>query len=765
MATLPRPRAVRILGHPVAGLAPILFLSAGWLLLALHIAPYVRDSFASVILAGGRPGFSDVWPPPPRLLLTAIATGGLLAIGLAMTVVWIRSAGGFGPLSDVLLSRSESLAGIVLIGSGVLSAALLSRGDPSFEDTKTHVVRGWLWFDSFRAGTFPKWTDLWYGGTPADQQSPPLAHILQGLLGFLRFGPFTAAKALAWICRVAGAVGFALFCARVHKDQRAGLLGGTLYALSPAIHAAWIWDGRLPAVLLLAIVPWAILAVERIATGIGGVRAGCALALATGAIALAYGTQARVALLLLAVFFLLRAIPTLATRGSRAPSVAGLLIGLLGGAALAAAFIVPAWRESANVIGIGQGSLTGFTFGFPDLRRIGDETHWNPLGRGYIGITVIILAIGGIVRAALDRREGGRGIGPIPLAIFALLPFCLSTPEERGLDLIVVPAMMAAAGVGRRAPETTSNQFVRRGLYPIAMLLILVDLAVINLVTTYGSQRAEQERIYEGLQNRMVSGRFLELPADRDGIPTPSHRYFAPDRPVPSVGGPCPQGAPRPFLFASAMIDTVAHAIASERPVPDDIVRLLGIHNVEYVLLTTPRGPVLPRKAAGAGFTVDSTLNAFHVEGTSPVAILPGDFPKGPAEPAGEFSPRRGLPLHVSRRLAADEMAWIRAANPKFVEGARAVVLPNRMEIDLPDVGPATIRIARNSYPLTEVRVDGQIYSWRPGPLGGILLDLPKGPHKIEIRATEDRTRRTCRLAGLSLAALLFLVAVGPRVR
>jgi hypothetical protein len=765
MATLPRPRAVRILGHPVAGLAPILFFSAGWLLLALQIAPYVRDSFAAVILAGGRPGFSDVWPPPPRMLVTAVATGGLLAIGLAMTIVWIRSAGGFGPLSDVLLSRSESLAGIVLIGSGVLSAALLSHGDPSLDDTRTQVVRGWLWFDSFRAGTYPRWTDLWYGGTPVDQHDAPLAHVLQGLLGFLRFGPFTAAKALAWICRVAGAIGFALFCARVHKDQRAGLLGGTLYTLSPVIHSAWILHGGLPGVLLLAIVPWAMLAVERIATGIGGVRAGCALAIAIGGIVLAQATEARTALTLLAGFLLLRAIPTLATRGSRAPSIAGILIGLIGGAGLAAAFLVPILRESTFVLGVDRETFTRFAFRLPDLRQIGDALRWRATGEGYIGITVVILAVGGLVRAALDRREGGRGIGPIPIALFAILPFCLVAGTDRSLGIAVLPILMAAAGVGRRAPETPSVVFVRRGLYPIAMLLILLDLAGIILVTTYEANRQEREKIYEELQNRMVSGRFLELRADPDGAPAASLDCFAPDRPVPSVGGPFAQGAPRPFLYASAMIDTVARAMGARRPVPADVVRLLGIHNVEYVLVTTPVGEVLPEGRAGPGFVADPALQAFRVEETSPVAILPDGFPKGPPEPSSGISPEDGMPAAVSRRLASDQIAWLRAANPKFVENARAVVLPNRMEIDLADVGPATIRIARNSYPRTEVRVDGEIYSWRPGPLGGILLDLTSGPHKIEIRATEDKVRRTCRLAGLALGALLFLVAVGPRVR
>ena len=88
--------------------------------------------------------------------------------------------------------------------------------------------------------------------------------------------------------------------------------------------------------------------------------------------------------------------------------------------------------------------------------------------------------------------------------------------------------------------------------------------------------------------------------------------------------------------------------------------------------------------------------------------------------------------------MARDAIEWIRSARPRPVVEARSVVLPNRLEIELPDLGPVTIRIARNSYPRTEVLVDDQPWPWRDGPLGGIVIDLPKGAHRIVVRATED---------------------------
>ena len=148
-----------------------------------------------------------------------------------------------------------------------MSVSTIARGDPALAVAETHIARGWLWHEYIRAGTYPLWTDLWYGGFPGAQHSPPLSHLLQALIGFLRFDPYTAAKVLTWLCRMAGGVGFAIFCARIHRDQRSGLLGGIIYALAPAFHSVWVWEGHLPGAVVLAILPWALIAGERLSSG------------------------------------------------------------------------------------------------------------------------------------------------------------------------------------------------------------------------------------------------------------------------------------------------------------------------------------------------------------------------------------------------------------------------------------------------------------------------------------------------------------------
>jgi hypothetical protein len=757
-------RPVSFLGHPVTGLAPTASLSAGWILLALQFVPQMRDRFGQILIAGGKPAVTDLWPLPPGAALVGLLSLGLLLVGVALFAVWVTRARGFGPLLDRVLHRNELVAAIVFLASGVLTVALISSGQPTLGDAKTHVARGWLWHEYIRAGTFPRWTDLWYGGFPGGQHYPPLAHILQGLLDFLRLDPSGAAKQLAWFCRICGAVGFSLFCARVHRDTRAGLLGGLIYAIAPTTHAAWMWEGRLPGVVVLAILPWAFHLGERLATGIGGYRAGAGFALTVGALTLAHIGQARLAVVLLALFMLLRAIPTIATPGARAPSIAGIAIGVVGGAALAATFVTPMVRDSSFLNTSVPDNLLGFHPGLPDLGAVLATLRWNPFGKTYIGISLVLLAIGGIVRAALDRKEGGRGIGPWPMAVLFFLPWFLVPPWWRGLDLIPLGGWIAAAGIVRRPPSPKYAWIKRGRILPIALFLVLADLAPLSLVTTYGTHREARERMYAALEDRLVSGRFLELPVDASGLAMSSHWFYAPTRPVQSVGGPYIQGAPRAFAYGAAMIDTVAHGLASGQPLAPGLVDLLAIHNVRAIVLTNPQGPVAPPPRPGRGVTVGPEVPALWIDQAAPVAVLEPGSEETPPLPNAEITVS-GLPPEESRRLAREQMAWIVEHKPRPVPEARAVALPNRLEIDVPDLGPVTVRIARNTYPYTEVRVDGVPWPWRAGPLGGITVDLTAGVHKIEVREKEERVRRFLRIVQWALAGLLFLTTLGPRRR
>jgi hypothetical protein len=477
--------------------------------------------------------------------------------------------------------------------------------------------------------------------------------------------------------------------------------------------------------------------------------------------AMAHLGEARLAVALIAALMLVRALPTIATRGARAPSVPGLLIGVLGGGALAAAFVIPLMRDAHLLNYAVPENLTGFTFRLPDFGAMAQTFRWSGPERPYLGISVAILAAGGFLRAVIDRREGGQGIGPIPIAVMVLVPWCLVSISSENAALMLVGMLLAAAGIVRRAPNPRYRWVLRKGLLPVALLLILVDLAPINLSTAYGERREGSEQAYAMLEDRLSSGRFLELPIDSRGRIHSSHHRYAPSRTASSVGGPYVPVAPRVFAYQSAMIDTVAHALSAGDALGPDLISLLAFHNVRYLLLSSPAGPARPRGRAEPGLEVNTEIPALGIAQASPVAILDPGYPPAPGLVAAPVL-ASGLPPDLSRGLAREQLDWIRAARPRMVEEARAVALPNRLEIEVPDLGSVMFRVARNAYPTTEVLVDGRSWPWEPAPLGGIALLLEEGPHKIEVWGREAPLRRTIRIAQWALAGLLFLVAIGP---
>ena len=273
-------------------------------------------------------------------------------------------------------------------------------------------MRGWLWFDSFRAGTTPDGRISGTAERPSTSTTRRSPHILQGL------ARVPAIRALH------GGEGTGLDLPRRGRDRFRALLRAraqgparrparrTLYALSPVIHAAWILEGGLPGVLLLAIVPWAFVAVERIATGIGGVRAGCALAIAIGGIVIAQATEARSVLTLLCRL----PAPSSGPHARHARLAGAFDRGVADrpdrrGRArrgVPRADVCENRPSSSGSTGTASrdSPSASLTSG-----QIGGALRWRPTGEGYIGITVAILAVGGIVRASWtgEREDGESG--------------------------------------------------------------------------------------------------------------------------------------------------------------------------------------------------------------------------------------------------------------------------------------------------------------------------------------------------------------------
>ena len=102
------------------------------------------------------------------------------------------------------------------------------------------------------------------------------------------------------------------------------------------------------------------------------------------------------------------------------------------------------------------------------------------------------------------------------------------------------------------------------------------------------------------------------------------------------------------------------------------------------------------------------------------------------------------------------------SAKPNPVAGVALSRRPNAVDLTVPDVGGRTLRIALAPFPTISVRVDGEPVSWRGGGLGGILVDVAPGSHKISIECAITRIRFVLGILFALIAAGVCVLGVIP---
>jgi hypothetical protein len=633
---------------------------------------------------------------------------------------------------------------------------VLAYGEPTIGDAKTHISRGWIWEESLLAGRLPVWTDLWYGGFLIDQHYSPLSHVLVALVSVPGIPPPRAAKLVVWLSGIIGAVGFGKWCHSFHRSPQSGILGGVIYSLLPTIHSAWMWQGRLPGVVLMGILPWAFLAVHRLANRDGGRRAGATLALCLGAIVLTHALQARLAFAMLAAYSMTECMARPGARGK------WLLLGWCGGLAISACFLIPVYLERSFVSEIAP-PRAGLFAGAPMFLEIARRAfHWSFRGDWYPGLSVIALMGMGVWSLAdairhdnRPRRDAWSALAVI-LAPWAFMRLGPGYAEP----LFVGVVLVAGAGV------TQVRGWRRSHLLLVAILLALVDLAPANLISTYLTHRDSKDAAYAAIEARQGAGSYLELPLGPGGIPRSSYWHYVPTRPVACVSGPFIQGAPRSFVYRAALIDSVAASLAKGSGMDDRLVSLLALENVGMIAVSSPTTISPPSLRIPKGVELDSVAPVWRLIEASPVSVIDSSSGFQVPEPPIAYTLGIGTDTPndrtLSRGVISSMFSWMESVKPIPVTGVRLLRRPNAAEVTVPDVGARILRIALAGYPTLEARIDGKRVNWREGPLGGILIAVTPGPHRISIECKITATRRAL---GVMLAAILFvsfLAAIVP---
>jgi len=338
----------------------------------------------------------------PLLLRRRDGAWGWLAAGLAGIALLAPAL----TLPDGVPSPAASL-GASAPWQGVLDPA---SGNENLRDV-THQIEPWLLFQrrEWRHGRFPFWNPHQFAGAPywSNGQGAPLfpLHLLFAVLP-LRLGLLL----LPWLRVAIGGSGAYLLARALGTRRGAAALAAVVFPLS-GMPAGFL---LFPMGNALMLVPWALLATERLAARHGGWRP---LAVVAGLMLLSGHPETAVFTGLLATLYLLgrRVEP-----GQAARTWAEFLGGWAAGALLAAVAILPLFltlRESGKWLvrlsspppGFGTLLLLWSRFVLPDgLGDAGMGTWWGPyndIATGvYVGAIPLLLALAALPVARRDRR-------------------------------------------------------------------------------------------------------------------------------------------------------------------------------------------------------------------------------------------------------------------------------------------------------------------------------------------------------------------------
>ena len=377
------------------------------------------------------------------------------------------------PWAVLGLAGMGLLAPALALPAGIPSPAAALAAVPPWEGTEgggnpllrdvTFQIQPWLLFTrrELRAGRLPGWNPFQFAGSPfwANGQSAPLfpLHLLFAALP-LQLG-FVL---LPWLRLVIGGCGVWMLGRELGLGPPAALLA----ALSFALAGMPVSFALFPMGNALALVPWVLWAVERLAAAtaassssaglVGGTAAG-PLATAIAGLAAAAGLQLLAGHPETAAHTALLSLLYLAVRGAARQGAAflGWAAGWLGGAALAAVQLLPL-ALLLPATARWQGPAAGAE---PPLRLLLEQplrlvlpelyghpahgTWWGPFNYSatavYAGALALPLAAAGLARCRRDRRW-------LALAVTAAFAFAAAYHWPGVRDLLgVLPVIGRAA--------------------------------------------------------------------------------------------------------------------------------------------------------------------------------------------------------------------------------------------------------------------------------------------------------------------------------
>ncbi len=394
---------------------------------------------------------------------------------------------------DHIFASEKRTVLLLVAGSLILVRFYFAEGEFAHgADTYLHVTYAWLAATSMSHGEVPVWTHYFCNGTPYLQFYGFLFYYLVGLVNLAFQSPFSSIKFVLGATHVLSGLGAYLFVRRLTGSRPAGFAAALAYVLSFWHTQQVLIMGRLPLSLFYALLPlpfyfWEGLRSHpnRLAQGVGG-------GLALGCLHVTHPGYGFWATAFLGVYAIARC---RMTRREDTPfSIRHGLLLFGGGVLLGAYLTVPMYLERG---------LTGLHAGFymsdfpvPTWRHLlfwsnyrfrlfQAQEHWYG---GYLGISLVAIALWALVRIVRSERVGVRAAGlPVGLCLAGslLLVFGYRWPVLESVG--VVQAMNAsryllfvvffvAVLVGLFAAGRASGRKRPVGVFVAILVVILADL-------------------------------------------------------------------------------------------------------------------------------------------------------------------------------------------------------------------------------------------------------------------------------------------------
>lgn len=751
-----------------------------------------------------------VLDPIKYLVAGHLRQGGTLreAVSLAFEslgpLAWTLGAAGLGLLLLVAVweirgrELSRALTGSVGWSQAVLlGGALLWLGHsylyPGYllaGDSSAHVVRIAHLAQALRDGDLPAWNNYQYLGSPFLQFTGPLLFWLGAPLALALGDPTAGTKLLLFALFVLGGFAFYRLCLDLGLSRAASLLGAVAYSGSFAhLHVVLI-KGNLPQALVLAVLPLALLFLDRVGRDSRPLSPSWAgLAISLAALAWNHQPTAFIAGLFLAVF----ALGCLLGGRYRWSRIVPLGTAALAGAVLSLGAVVPILAERKHVA-IHEDPALVFWF-LPDLDFAKKLLVWSftRTGQGfsnaaYLGLPVVALVLAGASR--LFRRDGS-GLGALTLTTFACGILSLTLRGEHVREILFILFFVAlAAALG--ANFLLSGKREAGHLPALAFALVLADLSSTSVQPLARADKGFLDEARSYLARISPTGRVL-LVAYWDGVLEASVGMNSTplfyDR-VPDLVGPHPMTATRVHNHVAVVIKAAERDLKERGELSAFPRQMLAIFNTSRLVADTGEGMGFPSAVTSAreegvlGRAI-ALSHATPVVFSPALALLPppegiekpffvdSNFHRNddPRIPVTESFVRR-----VHRAMAWDEASTFAAVLPvqELPRGTRAVhpgperwkagLLSYRIGMRTASLAvrserPGWVQVSHPWHPDLRITRNGKLVKPIRGSIGLMVLPLEAGLNRYEIVAERSRLRVV--MGWISALALPGVVALG----